>query len=207
MTQVQDHPRPTPLIPEGGLFSPYASAIIRASPSRIHSIIIDTSSYPKWNTFVPNATITKQPNKPAIDSQLAMDTHMTLKGHMTESMPFASKEIVSMLDEPKTGKGAVTRICWNFHGGMLLPGMVMKAERVNEIEDLGDGTCEYRTWETFGGMTAHVVRWKYGKTLQERFEDWVRDLKAYAEGDEETLEARKEEVKEQNTVVASTRLR
>ena len=63
----------------------------------------------------------------------------------------------------------------------MLPSFLMHAERVNEIEQLADGTCTYRTWETFAGPVARVVRWKYESVLQARFEDWVRDLKAFVE--------------------------
>lgn len=57
----------------------------------------------------------------------------------------------------------------------------MHAERVNEIEDRGDGTCTYRTWETFGGPVARLVKWKYEAILKERFKDWAKDLKGYVE--------------------------
>ena len=41
--------------------------------------------------------------------------------------------------------------------------------------------CEYRTWEVMAGPLAWIVKWIYGTVLQERFEDWSRDLKGFAE--------------------------
>ncbi len=47
--------------------------------------------------------------------------------------------------------------------------------------DNEDDTCEYRTWETFARPIAYIVRFFYGNTLQERFKDWVTELKRYVE--------------------------
>lgn len=121
---------------------------------------------------------------------------MTFKVSMTKHVSTVSKEIVSQLDPLKIAKddsndseqqspsqNPVTRIGWVMDNtGMMTPSFLMKAERVNEIEDLGDGTTLYRTWETFGGPAAHFVKWKYEQTLRDRFEDWVADLKKYVEG-------------------------
>ena len=41
--------------------------------------------------------------------------------------------------------------------------------------------CEYRTWETFAGPLAWLVRYMHGELLGERFVDWARDLKQFAE--------------------------
>lgn len=81
------------------------------------------------------------------------------------------------------GKAPVTRIRWNLHNASIMtPGWVIRAERVNEIEELeGDEGTEYRTWEAFGGLAARKVKSKYESVLQERFSDWCRDLKKYVE--------------------------
>ena len=74
------------------------------------------------------------------------------------------------------------------------PKFFLAAERVNEIEDLGDGTCIYRSWETFGGLAARIVKWKFGQVLQERFEHWVTGLQQY-------VEEREKRAREQKTAV------
>merc|ERR1712230_354334 len=84
------------------------------------------------------------------------------------------------------GKAPLTRIRWNLHNASIMtPGWVIKAERVNEIEEAEDGTTLYRTWEAFGGLAANHVKKKYGEVLQARFQDWCRDLKKYAESKQE----------------------
>jgi len=58
---------------------------------------------------------------------------------------------------------------------------MLAAERVNEIEVAEDGTCLYRTWQSFTGPYARIVKWKFGQALDDRLDDWTRELKAYAE--------------------------
>jgi hypothetical protein len=84
----------------------------------------------------------------------------------------SSLEKVTVLDSV-TGK-----ICWKFTGS---PSWLLRAERVHKITDNEDGACEYCTWETFAGPMAYIVRSLYGNVLQERFNDWGRDLKRYVE--------------------------
>ena len=109
---------------------------------------------------------------------------MTFHVSMTPTFNTVSREVVSQVDAPPTDSdpaGTVTRICWTFANNVLVPAFMLHAERVNEIERCEDGTCKYRSWETFGGPYARLVKWSYEKPLQGKFEDWVRDLKAYVE--------------------------
>ncbi|KAK4964007.1 hypothetical protein LTR66_012525 [Elasticomyces elasticus] len=183
MVESSSTPRATPHIPSGGLFSSYAACTINAPASKVFEAILDTPSWPQWNTFVPSATVTKQPHAQEGDSRLAVGTCMTFKVSMTSTVSTISKEVVSII-ENITPENRVGRICWSLdNSGMLTPSFMIRAERVNEIEDNGDGTCEYRTWETFAGPAARFVKWKYEQTLQERFEDWVRDLREFVEKD------------------------
>lgn len=70
--------------------------------------------------------------------------------------------------------------------GIPLGDWLLYAERVQEMFESADGkSTEYKTWGTFGGPMASVLRWT-GVTDQivARFEDWANDLKEYAEKDE-----------------------
>ncbi len=165
---------PTPLIPNGGVFSVSSSVVISASASRIFSTIVDTANWHKWNTFVPRVEILKQPSghsdsaeKLGIGTDMRFQVFMKPGGSATSSL-----EQVTVLD-PAAGK-----ICWKFTG---TPSWLLRSERVHEITDKDDGTCEYRTWETFAGPIAYIIRLIYGNVLQERFKDWGRDLKRYVE--------------------------
>ncbi|KAJ9629781.1 hypothetical protein H2203_002162 [Taxawa tesnikishii (nom. ined.)] len=184
MPDSSTEPRPTPNIPSGGLFSPYGNATINASASAVYHALIDTSTWPQWNTFVPSATITHQPDQAKGSARMVEGTGLLLHVKMTSSFTTVSKEVVFQVDPPPS-PGKVTRVCWHLDNkAILTPRFMLHADRVNEIEDHGDGTCEFRSWETFGGPLAKIVRWKYEKALQERFRDWVTDMKNYVEGKE-----------------------
>lgn len=55
-------PRPSYYIPNGGLFSAYAGTKIDANPEVVYRAILKVGDYSKWNTFVQDVTITKNPN-------------------------------------------------------------------------------------------------------------------------------------------------
>ena len=72
------------------------------------------------------------------------------------------------------------RIAWITDGEIV--GQGLYSERFNEIIELGEGCgVQYRTWELQCGPLAEFVRDAYGALLQERFEDWARDLKGESE--------------------------
>lgn len=185
MPRTSTEPLATPLIPSGGLFSPYAEEEIEASASAIYDAIIDTSKYPEWNTFVPAITIEHQPNGDKDSPILAMGTVMNLHVTMSASMKTTSREVVSICeDRPKDTDppGTITRVGWTLDHNPLVPRFMLNAERVNEIESRADGTCICRSFETFKGPYARLIKWSLESTLQARFEDWVRDLKKFVEG-------------------------
>jgi len=176
----------TTTIPDGGLFSAFGEIDINASPSIVYRALVDTTQWPKWSTFVPSVTIDKQPDEHKSSTDLHEGTVMTLHVQMTSSFRTPSKERVNIVQGPPTNAsdaaGTVYRLCWINESNVLVPRFMLAAERVNEIEVRGDGTCLYRSWETFAGPYARIVKWKFEQTLSQRFDDWVRDLKKYAEG-------------------------
>lgn len=164
----------TPLLPNGGVFTVSASIVISAPASCVFSVIIDTKNWHKWNTFVPSVEILKPPsvhnnsgNKLEVGTDMRFNVYMSPGGSATSSL------LQVTVFDPEAGK-----ICWKFTG---LPSWLLRSERVHEMIDKKDGTCEYCTWETFAGPMAYMVRTIYGNTLNERFKDWGRDLKRYVE--------------------------
>ncbi|KAI9666061.1 MAG: hypothetical protein M1821_003996 [Bathelium mastoideum] len=119
---------------------------------------------------------------------------------------FNSKEEVTVVEIPPSSSSSsseapdhVYSIRWGARG---FPSFMMRAERFQELrmlpptaaaansaggeegeEGAEDGVerCDYRTWETFAGPLARVVRMQFGKLLDERFVDLARDLKGFAE--------------------------
>lgn len=205
---------PPPTGPDSGIYTPTVSrseiilptiarTAISAPAALVFSILLDTSTYPSWCTFVPRATIHTQPE--GVDSSsktfhvsthfsfhAAMDPSKPQKSSDTEltisdiSMPEAQTEYIprSMREDPKSGYTAdlskVYRVSWKAEGGFANRGL--KSERFHEVIVMGEHECEVRTWELMGGFLARTVKWFYAKTLQARFEDWCADLKKYAEG-------------------------
>ncbi|THW18204.1 hypothetical protein D6D23_07780 [Aureobasidium pullulans] len=188
-------PRPTPTIPSGGFFSAYAEATVTAPPSTVYNALIDTSIWGDWNSFVPSVTIVKRSDDEAdsIDPGIKKDMVLSFEVNMTPSMTTNSKEIVTHVDECPSGlqPGRITRINWIMDNkGSFTPKFILVAERVNEIEDLGDGTCIYRSWETFSGLAARIVKWKFGQALQKNFENWVTGIKQYVQEQEQRAKDR-----------------
>ena len=113
-----------------------------------------------------------------------MGTVMSLQVKMTATFTTTSGEVVSLLEEPPlegAKPGSIYRVCWMFANSPLVPKFMLHSERVNEIEVCDDGSCIYRTWDTFEGPYARLVKWKFEHVLKDRFGDWVRDLKIYCE--------------------------
>ncbi|KAK5134756.1 hypothetical protein LTR08_006131 [Meristemomyces frigidus] len=183
-------PRPTPQIPtRAGLFSIYSNAHIAAPPALVYATLLDVQNWHLWSTFIYDVTITSHPHPHIKHSDLKMveGTNMVFNVQMSEGVKTTSKETCSHVEPLKLrrdhGDKAVTRVRWNLHNAAIsTPRFLIKAERVNEIQEAEDGGTEYRTWQTFGGWGAGVVRRKYGGVLGERFGDWTRELKVYCEG-------------------------
>lgn len=86
--------------------------------------------------------------------------------------------LVTIIEELTDGRNGY-RVAWKAPGWSA---WILRGERVQEIVDLGSGKTQYKTWETFGGPLAYVIRALYKEDLISRFLDWSNDLKGYVEG-------------------------
>ncbi|KAF4555046.1 Hypothetical protein D9617_3g021150 [Elsinoe fawcettii] len=183
-------PIPTPNIPSGGLFSATASGTINASAETIYKAHADPRTWPEWNSFVPSMEI--KSHAEGVDSSsplLHLGTTMLFAVQMSPSFKTKSTEQISILSDPPKDSdpvGTKYSIGWK---QTMMPGFVLRTERVNEITKLDGGKCEYKTWMVFGGPAAYAVRWAQEANLQARFEDWVKDLKEWSEKHEGKGEA------------------
>jgi len=158
----------------GAIFTVCAQTTILSSPSLIYNVLIDFPSYPAWNTFVYSVDI---PSNVTSASDVYVGMPMTF--HSSGLIPFAnstSDERITYL-EPDADPPFVG---WRFDPGVL-GGLVMQAEHVSLLNDLGGGVTEYVSWETYYGAGALTVLALKGN-LQKEFEDQARDLKARVEG-------------------------
>ena len=176
-------PIPVPSYPSGGVFTVLAGTTIHASPSAILDALLDLASYPKWNTFIPHVTVISTPSSTStnesgtrlrVGTVLKFDVYM--KGPGTARRD--SHSLVTIIEELKDGRRGY-RIAWKV---LDLSAWLLRGERVQEIVDLGSGNTQYKTWETFGGPLAYMVRALYKEDMISRFRDWSNELKEYVEG-------------------------
>jgi hypothetical protein len=158
----------------GAIFTVCAQTTIYASSIPIYDVLIDFPHYSSWNTFVYSVDV---PANVSCAADVYVGMPMTF--HTFGLIPVVnstSNESITYL-EPAAVPPFVG---WRFDPGVL-GGLVMQAEHVSLLQDLGDGTTEYVSWETYYGAGALAVL-VLGGNLQKEFEDQARDLKAWVEG-------------------------
>ncbi|KAE9378247.1 hypothetical protein N431DRAFT_435416 [Stipitochalara longipes BDJ] len=158
----------------GAIFTVCAQTTILSSSLPIYTTLIDFPSYPAWNTFVYAVDV---PSNVSSASDVYVGMPMTF--HTAGLIPLVnstSNERITYL-EPDAVPPFVG---WRFDPGVL-GGLVMQAEHVSLLNDLGGGKTEYVSWETYYGVGAVTVLVLRGN-LQKEFEDQARDLKARVEG-------------------------
>ncbi|KAK3674264.1 hypothetical protein LTR78_005733 [Recurvomyces mirabilis] len=184
----------------------YASKKINAPGQRVLDAVLDVSNYNKWNTFCPEAKIEVQPpgggreggaadfRKMKLGSimtfQVVMDasksnnktatglkvTDISTPSHPSDYVPASTRESDSSF---YSDLSKLYRVCWKTEGGFVSRGL--RGERFHEIIVVGENECEVRTWECQGGILARTVKWMFQKTLMEKFDLWLADLKGYCE--------------------------
>ncbi|KAE8154024.1 hypothetical protein BDV25DRAFT_148503 [Aspergillus avenaceus] len=191
----QPHPTPnstletysTPNIPASSAILRIQSAtLINAPPSTVWSTLIDTSTWPTWNTFVPRVTIREQPDastSPILQAGTKLTFHVRMDPSSTSEQDVPL--IVTEFDPPSAGSRG--RVVWasDFTAKGSIPAFLLMAERVHEFEEVEvpgengavETVTEVRTWERQVGYLVYAVRWMYGGKLQGFFENWVSELK------------------------------
>lgn len=191
-------PIPTPAYGPGGSFSAAFSTTISAPPAACMTSLLNTATWPQWNTFCPRVTSTSFPSPPpalpeglsgleaAVDAKEALvpgalvsfEVHMDLdeRASNNQSMFVTRLERIEDSDFGAGGRKGF-RVAWKSEG---VPGFLLRTERVQEFVESGDG-CEYFCWDTFYGWVAPVVRYGLGKKLGAGFGAWMEGLKRFAE--------------------------
>lgn len=185
-------PIPTRTYGNQGLFSIQTSVIINASVDAVFNATTNVSNFPEWNTFVPKVDIlSTNRESPSYEiGRLKIGTemifHVCMKGKDTPTQK--SAELVTVMEGLSDRHGRRGhRAAWRSKQ------MGLKAERVTEVIEIRAGNLsvpksaktEYRTWQTFGGPLAYILKLMIKDDLMNRFADWARDLKNYCEKMEE----------------------
>ncbi|MCJ1456962.1 hypothetical protein MMC28_007328 [Mycoblastus sanguinarius] len=164
----------------GPAFTVRATATINAPSKDVLDALLDTRTWPRWNNFVPRASL-----KESKDGQLRPDTlfteHVDMRGR-GQSTIVKMKLLMTTLDDLKGDGRRVFKAVWLGKG---YPDWALRSERVHEIyyEGVeGGGETVYNVYETFSGPLAWAVRVFVGRTLVKRFGQWNGELKAFVEG-------------------------
>ena len=171
---------------------------INAPASRVFHLHATPETWPHWNSFAPEFVKNERAAEPGIavskngssKEVVAVGDKVSFRVRMTPGGGFnAVTVVVSEVSRPndqesggRDGQGHADdntyRVIWYPVG---LPQFLLRGTRWSEIRDLGGGRCEFMTWECQAGPLAYMIKSLYGKTLQDRFEDWANDLKKEAE--------------------------
>lgn len=175
------HPLPTPHwgSQSGFSFTVRATTTISAPSQPVLDALLDTTTWPEWNNFVPRASI----------SNSSKDSHRLHPGTIfTEHVDMAGRgrsTVVKMklqmtaLDEMDGPSRRGFKVVWLGKG---YPACALRTERVHEIyEEVDGGGTVYDVYETFSGPLAWAVRFFVGATLVKRFGQWNGELRAFVE--------------------------
>lgn len=158
----------------GAIFTVCAQNTIIGSPSAVYEVLIDFPLYSAWNTFVYSVDVPANVSS-AADVYVGMPMTFHTSG-LLGGLNSTSNEQITYLQP----NASPPFIGWRFDLGVA-GGLVMNAEHVSLLRDVGDGTTEYVSWETYYGIGSVVVS-ALKSNLQTEFETQARDLKGRVEG-------------------------
>lgn len=205
------------------VFAVTGSAQINAPASFVFDILLDTSTYSQWCTFIPRVIVDAQPSNGTQHVGSADDkspvlklgtkftflavmgnagskqtpTHLFISDMSTPSTPSSYVPPATLEASPvyTADLSTVYRVAWR--GDKIdFFAKGLDTERFHEVIVTGQEQCEVRTWEVMGGVLAHTVKWLYRKTLNKKFDEWCAELKMFSE--------RRWAEREQETVDAGT---
>lgn len=108
---------------------------IDAPAEVVFGILLDFESYPQWNPLTVRID-----GVPEVDEVLTL--HVELNGKK-----MVRKHVVSRVDAPEA-------LCWTIRTKQP---WLMRGERCQRVEDLGDGRCRYTNDEQVHGLTSGLV--------------------------------------------------
>lgn len=177
-------PIPTPYwgTQSGAAFSVRATVTIMAKPASILDALLDTSTWPQWNNFVPRASLSNLPKSSKDPNRLHPDTvfteHVDMAGRGRSTI-VKMKLVMTTLEYLNEPGRRGSKVVWLGKG---YPSWALRSERVHEIyQGDADGRTVYDVYETFSGPLAWLVKLFVGRTLVKRFGQWNGELREFVE--------------------------
>ncbi|OCK76047.1 hypothetical protein K432DRAFT_385730 [Lepidopterella palustris CBS 459.81] len=168
---------------------------IHASAAVVWNLLIDISTWPDWNPFVPSADIldsadassTQTSNEKKIKlgqrlrfhSVMGTQQHTTVERVTVLETPSSPPSPPDHSGTPDLSSPHVYRVGWDLES---YPSYLMRTTRDNVVE-VGESGAEsiYKTKEDFFGPLAWPTKWVAGKKVQMGLEEWAEGLKKAAE--------------------------
>jgi len=122
---------------------------IDATPDAVFRVLDDFDRYPEWNPFTERVITDRRVGNPVV---------------LHVNMPGKSKRVMNeRLSAYVPGKRMAWGVRWGF-------GLVLRCDRVQEVEPLPDGRTRYVCYEGFEGWLAPVVVKFFGGSVRAGFD-------------------------------------
>lgn len=122
--------------------------VIDAPVEQVWQVLTDFEKYPDWNPFTPRIV-----GSPEMGARITL--HVRMGGRHTRIQP----EKITHLSPGRS-----------FAWGPLYPGWFLKGRRWQEVEAINPHQTVYRTWESFSGLMAPWVVYRYKMLIKRGFE-------------------------------------
>jgi hypothetical protein len=167
---------------------PHSTITIQAPASIVWSVMLDPSTWPDWNVFVPKCTrVSGEEVSGSIKAGDTLRFHVSMppgpKNPNGKRSPNTTDVQVNTIQEPAAGDDPkVYYAQWTRMGDWTLPSAALKCVRRLFVEVKGDSECEFRNYETFNGVAAYAVKYLgIGDQIMVAFDEWGNGLKEAAE--------------------------
>jgi hypothetical protein len=159
---------------KNAIFTACAQDVLKGSPSQVYEVLLDFPRYPAWNTFCYSVDLPSNVSS-AKDVYIGMPMTFHTSG-LTPPLNSTSAELITYLELEASPPFAG----WRFDPGQV-EGLLIQAEHLSVLQDLGNGSTKYVSWETYYGAGSLVLDVLLKSNLQKEFVIQGSDLKARME--------------------------
>jgi hypothetical protein len=181
ITEIMPKHFDVPNLPQDNVLCISSKITISCPPAHAYKVMRDTSTWPSWNSFCPQAEVVPPNSQTTPAEILVRGSVMTLHVRLAPGSPAPRLQKEEVTEASEDGASGLLSISWSARS---MPKFMLRSLRVNEFHPVTqDGTevCDYRTWIQMSGPMAYTIRAMASGILQSRFDDWSQDLKRYAE--------------------------